>query len=334
MQKAFDSYITAVKQIIQEDELEQALDYLEQLDEKLDIGLENDLVLQKGRLKSIEKDMQRGLIPYERYSTTKAQVRFALLSIADGIPKKMALKNMLKGISGMDFMVQDEQAFQKVLGDKSHLVRIAWLEKAIKASRSVGRVVLPDGATGTGFLTEGGYLFTNHHVLSDAATAENSYIEFNFELDANGQSKPRHRYRFDPADFVTDEALDFTKVKVKENGQTPLSEWGHLELAPDALPTVGEPVNIIQHPNGDDKQIALTANKVLSVWGHRLFYTTDTEPGSSGSPVFNQDWKVVALHHAGKSMDEGGLQINANGDRAGANRGILFSYILAELNNR
>ena len=29
-----------------------------------------------------------------------------------------------------------------------------------------------------------------------------------------------------------------------------------------------------------------------------LHYETDTEPGSSGSPVFNDQWEVVALHHA------------------------------------
>lgn len=334
MQKAFDSYISSVKKIIQEDELEQAFDFLEQLDEKLSIGIENDLVMQKGRFKANEKDMQRGLIPYDRYNMLKAQIRFALIGIADNIPKKVELNNMLKGVSGMAFMVQDEDAFQKVLGEKSHLVRIAWLQKAIKASKSVGRVVLPDGATGTGFLTDGGYLFTNHHVLEDAATTSNAYVEFNFELDETGQSKPRHQYSFESSDFATDEALDFTRVKVKENGQTPLSDWGFLELAPDALPTVGEPVNIIQHPNGDDKQIALTANEVLSVWNNKLFYKADTEPGSSGSPVFNQDWKVVALHHAGKTMKEGGLQINTNGDRASANRGILFRYILDELKGK
>ena len=81
MQKAFDSYIAAVKEIIQEDELEQAIEYMEQLDDKLDIGIENDLVMQKGRLKAVEKDMQRGLIPYDRYGMVKAQIRFALLSI-------------------------------------------------------------------------------------------------------------------------------------------------------------------------------------------------------------------------------------------------------------
>ena len=79
--------------------------------------------------------------------------------------------------------------------------------------------------------------------------------------------------------------------------------------------------------SGEDKHIALHANDVLSVWNQHLYYTTDTEPGSSGAPVFNKDWKVVAIHHAGKTDAEGGLQINARGDRRGANRGILFQQI-------
>ena len=29
-----------------------------------------------------------------------------------------------------------------------------------------------------------------------------------------------------------------------------------------------------------------------------LHYEADTEPGSSGSPVFDDGWEVVALHHA------------------------------------
>lgn len=331
MEKLLTEYIRTVKQLIQEDELESALSYLFQLDEKLDIGIENDLVLQQARFKSNEKDQMRGLVASEQYQRTKAQIRYNLITIADGIPRKLELKAMISGPQNRGMLVQDEDAFQKVLGDRSHLVRISWLEKGIQAARSVGRIVLPDGSTGTGFLVDGGYLFTNHHVIPDAATAAQAYVEFNFELDAAQRPKPRYQYRFDTEDFQTDEVYDFTRLRVLENDQMPLSEWGALELAPDATPVVGDPVNIIQHPKGQDKQIALTANKVISVWGPRLFYTADTEPGSSGSPVFNQEWRVVAIHHAGKTMKEGGLQINEQGDRAGANRGILFSEIVKRI---
>jgi V8-like Glu-specific endopeptidase len=32
---------------------------------------------------------------------------------------------------------------------------------------------------------------------------------------------------------------------------------------------------------------------------NRVRYATNTEPGSSGSPVFDLDWNLVALHHLG-----------------------------------
>jgi V8-like Glu-specific endopeptidase len=47
-----------------------------------------------------------------------------------------------------------------------------------------------------------------------------------------------------------------------------------------------------------------------------------TIPGSSGSPVFNDAWKVIAIHHAG-----GELISNERGDRMFANEGILVSYL-------
>ena len=70
----------------------------------------------------------------------------------------------------------------------------------------------------------------------------------------------------------------------------------------------------------------ITANQVVNIFGHRLQYTTDTQPGSSGSPVLNDEWKAVALHHSG-----GNLPKNARGDRMYANEGILFSAICREL---
>jgi V8-like Glu-specific endopeptidase len=38
----------------------------------------------------------------------------------------------------------------------------------------------------------------------------------------------------------------------------------------------------------------------------RVQYLTDTLPGSSGSPVFDSEWNLVALHHSGGWMKEPG----------------------------
>lgn len=74
-----------------------------------------------------------------------------------------------------------------------------------------------------------------------------------------------------------------------------------------ALPTTGydfpvdTPLFIVQHPNGAPIQLALDTRAVEGVYGKgtRVRYRTNTEPGSSGSPVFDQNWNLVALHHSG-----------------------------------
>ena len=65
-------------------------------------------------------------------------------------------------------------------------------------------------------------------------------------------------------------------------------------------------VNIIQHPSGGPKQISLYHNLVSFANDQRIQYLTDTLPGSSGSPVFDNDWRVVALHHSGGWLNEPG----------------------------
>lgn len=154
-------------------------------------------------------------------------------------------------------------------------------------------------------------------------------IEFNYQQDFQGNLLSTCRYRLDPKRFHTSQPLDYTIAGVLPNPDKPsLESWGVLSLNPNADPVSGEHVVIIQHPNGGLKQIVLTANQVVSLWEHRLHYTTDTMPGSSGSPVFNDSWQVIAIHHAG-----GELQTNAKGDKRFLNEGILMSAIKPDAGN-
>lgn len=61
---------------------------------------------------------------------------------------------------------------------------------------------------------------------------------------------------------------------------------------------LGQSVSLIQHPKGNYKEIVLYGNRVQAVYQNFIQYETDAEPGSSGSPLFNDQWQLVGIHHS------------------------------------
>ncbi|MDY7230187.1 endonuclease [Hyalangium rubrum] len=207
--------------------------------------------------------------------------------------------------------------YERVLG-RSDLTSVCFLERGLKVSRSVGRVHIGDSrgrvvGYGTGFLVSPRLMLTNNHVLRTAAEAGNSRIEFNYQSGLDGGALPSVVFALDPAAlFLTDVKLDYTLVAVKPESLTgmSLSEFGFTRLIEaQGKVLLGEYVNIIQHPNGEPKQLALRENQVVDLLDDFCHYLTDTAPGSSGSPVYNDQWEVVALHHMGvpKRTEDGRL---------------------------
>lgn len=64
----------------------------------------------------------------------------------------------------------------------------------------------------------------------------------------------------------------------------------------------GRFVTILQHPDGDPLQIALRENKVVEASQEEFVirYRADTAHGSSGAPVFNDQFQIAALHSGGR----------------------------------
>ena len=124
--------------------------------------------------------------------------------------------------------------------------------------------------------------------------------------------------------FHTKKALDYTIFEVQDDPGKK-DAWANLPLQPpDFKP--GERINIIQHPGGQPKQISMQNNMVEYIGSDVLQYVTSTLPGSSGSPIFNDRWQVVGLHHAGGLISE-----PTTGRFFNRNEGIVMSKILADL---
>lgn len=245
-------------------------------------------------------------------------------ALIDSKPDSEARINVRKSL--IETEDRDPNGLERILG-KSDLCSINFLTRGLEAAKAVARIRVrqPDGSGewyGTGFLVAPGLLLTNNHVLANADQAALGVAEFNFEHDLYGVEAPRRAYNLTPSRlFFTDSGLDCTFVEVAPRSfeGMPLSEFGHLPLIEASGKAIDEEwVSMIQHPGGQPKQIAIRDSQIVTLQAEDvgnidldsfIHYTTDSEPGSSGAPVLNDQWQVVALHHRGVP------DLNADGQR-------------------
>ncbi|WP_454650224.1 trypsin-like peptidase domain-containing protein [Bradyrhizobium liaoningense] len=286
-------------------------------------SFDKEAILQLGRLKLAERNHRRGTTDDQYNDRAIAQVSSAVLDLLEDAERLLLSSGKLPVKQApIDLPAHEPTSPEKVWG-RNTLKSLSWLHEGLNRARSVCRVVTPTGL-GSGFIMGCGMLVTNNHVLRSPEEADAATVEFNFQEDESGRLCPVTPYGLDSSRFATDRELDCTIVKI-DQGDTPIniSSWGRLTGEVKKLPELGDHVTIIQHPNGGLKQIGLTANEIVNIFESRLHYMTDTLPGSSGSPVFNDDWQVIAIHRAG-----GNLMKNRHGERIFANEGVLMRDIM------
>lgn len=273
------------------------------------------------------KGFNSGDISYEILEKKKENIEQQALERF--LEEKSEEKNKHLPKESMLFNSRDSIAMERILG-KNDLFPISYLQIGLNISKSICRISIRDSrgvvvGYGTGFLVAPNIILTNNHIINSYEVASNSIAEFNYQDDENFMPCPTYNFKLNPQTFfITDVKLDFTLVALNENvtKQKHLTDFGYLKMnQKEGTILPEEYVSIIQHPKGGPKSVTLRENKVSGLKENFIHYLTDTEPGSSGSPVFNDQWTLVALHHSGVPNPE-------IKDEWIANEGILISAIV------
>lgn len=224
----------------------------------------------------------------------------------------------------------------------------SFFAEATSRVRAVARLVVPryfsgelavdakgnaQPGSGTGWLLAPGLLLTNLHVVQARGSEEDDCDDADLarqisgtvaRFDEDGEGKPTTERTIVEL-VASDPGLDFALLRIDRVEP----ERGFFSEAKRAV--AGQAANIIHHPLGQVKQLAVRNNQIHSVETTTIQYFTCTEAGSSGAPVCDDQWQVVGLHRRWQSVH--GVRFQGR-DTLYVNEGSTLSAIRAALVER
>lgn len=209
---------------------------------------------------------------------------------------------------------------------------VGFLKRAIEQSASVCRIEIPcRQIMGTGVLISSNLVLTNYHVFQPTeadnleTNALNAVLKFCCLTSDDGVETQGKSFQLDRQKpilcFSKTENLDYILLQV-EAKITQAKEIKPARWDGNKLPLARMGISVLQHPEGDSMKLSISQDGITGVYQNSglIQYVNKTALGSSGSPCFDENWYLVALHHAQRAKSFGTIR-----------EGILFASIYPEI---
>jgi tetratricopeptide (TPR) repeat protein len=214
----------------------------------------------------------------------------------------------------------------------------ASVQQALRCARSVAMIMKRFKPLGTGFVVNaaalglaepGKVVVTNAHVVSDPPQYDAAVprdVQVKFELHSADTIFRVERI----VACLSVEGHDCTVLKLEEDVPVEALPLGELPMSLSGDRTAC----VIGHPLGQEISFSFRGSELVGfepfagVKPQRLHYRSPTDRGHSGSPVFNESWRVIGLHHAYKANAPA---LNGTAGTYAANEGISMASIKAAL---
>jgi endonuclease G len=209
---------------------------------------------------------------------------------------------------------------------------VGFFKRAIEQSVSVCRIEIPSrNIMATGVLISSNLVLTNYHVFQPTETdnletnALNAVLKFGCLTSDNGLETQGKSFQLDRQKpilcFSKTDDLDYVLLQV-EAKITQEKEIKPARWEVNKLPIAKMGISVLQHPEGDSMKLSISQDGITGVYQNSglVQYVNKTALGSSGSPCFDENWYLVALHHAQRARSFGTIR-----------EGILFASIYQEI---
>ncbi|MBH8577513.1 trypsin-like peptidase domain-containing protein [Nostocaceae cyanobacterium CENA369] len=158
--------------------------------------------------------------------------------------------------------------------------------KALAASNTVGRIEFPIGKPiGTGVLITNNLLLTCNHIFSKSQV-QKAWVRFGYK--AGKYESEKNVLELDI--ILNNSRFDYALLKI--NTQT---QQKAISINPNSVLDSGQKIRIIHHPQGNPLVIS-GLGEIIQVGEDYIDHNLKTDNGSSGAPIFNHQWELIAIH--------------------------------------